>query len=217
MRIRRKPWARPELEACPFCIDSPENFKNKWQTVFATEKQLHLELGCGKGGFLAQKALCNPETNFLAVDIKSDILGVTKRKVEDTFAVAEKSVENVRIFAFDIERILDVFGNDDTIERIYINFCNPWPKKKHNKKRLTYPKQLQQYKMFLKKGGEIWFKTDDDDLFVESLDYFAICGFEQKYLTYDLAESGFTENIITEHEQMFMDQGIKIKFAIFCI
>ncbi|MEE1394367.1 MAG: hypothetical protein U0K65_09425, partial [Negativibacillus sp.] len=78
----------------------------------------------------------------------------------------------------------------------------------------TYPRQLFFYQEFLKNGGEIWFKTDDDELFEESLGYFEMCGFTQEYLTYDLAQSGFAENIVTEHEQMFMDQGIKIKFLI---
>ena len=91
---------------------------------------------------------------------------------------------------------------------------DPWPKKKHKKKRLTYPRQLFSYQEFLKDGGEIWFKTDDDELFEESLEYFKLCGFTQKYLTRDLANSGFAENILTEHEKMFMEQGIPIKALI---
>ena len=214
MRIRRKPWARPELAECPFCIDHPEEFIGHWQQSFAKEQPLHLELGCGKGGFMAQKAVRNPDINFLAVDIKSDILGLTKRNIEQSYEQAGKPVDNVRICAYDIERILQVLDSHDEVERIYINFCNPWPKKKHKKKRLTYPRQLFFYQEFLKNGGEIWFKTDDDELFEESLGYFEMCGFTQEYLTYDLAQSGFAENIVTEHEQMFMDQGIKIKFLI---
>ncbi len=214
MRIRRKPWARPELAACPFCIDDPENHIGHWHELFPKRQPLHLELGCGKGGFMARKALQNPQINFLAVDIKSDILGLTKRNIEKAYEQAGKEVDNVRIFAYDIERILQVLDRNDEVERIYINFCNPWPKKKHKKKRLTYPRQLFFYQEFLKDGGEIWFKTDDDELFEESLDYFAMCGFTQEFITYDLAASGFAENIVTEHERMFMDQGIKIKFLI---
>lgn len=214
MRIRRKPWARPELAACPFCIDDPENHIGHWHELFPKRQPLHLELGCGKGGFMAQKAVQNPQINFLAVDIKSDILGLTKRNIEKAYEQAGKEVDNVRIFAYDIERILQVLDRNDEVERIYINFCNPWPKKKHKKKRLTYPRQLFFYQEFLKDGGEIWFKTDDDELFEESLDYFAMCGFTQEFITYDLAASGFAENIVTEHERMFMDQGIKIKFLI---
>ena len=197
MRIRRKPWARPELAACPFCIDDPENHIGHWHELFPKRQPLHLELGCGKGGFMAQKAVQNPQINFLAVDIKSDILGLTKRNIEKAYEQAGKEVDNVRIFAYDIERILQVLDRNDEVERIYINFCNPWPKKKHKKKRLTYPRQLFFYQEFLKDGGEIWFKTDDDELFEESLDYFAMCGFTQKFITYDLAASGFAENIVT--------------------
>lgn len=214
MRIRRKPWARPELTESPFCIDHPEEYIGRWQEAFAKEQPLHLELGCGKGGFIAQKAVSNPNINFLAVDIKSDILGLTKRNIEKSYAQAGKEVDNVRIFAYDIERILQVLNAQDEVDRIYINFCNPWPKKKHKKKRLTYPRQLFFYQEFLKNGGEIWFKTDDDELFEESLEYFQMCGFTQEYITYDLAQSGFSENIQTEHEKMFMEQGIKIKFLI---
>ena len=82
MRIRRKPWARPELAACPFCIDNPEENIGHWQEAFPKQQPLHLELGCGKGGFIAQRAVSHPEINFLAVDIKSDILGLTKRNIE---------------------------------------------------------------------------------------------------------------------------------------
>lgn len=190
MRIRRKPWARPELAACPFCIDDPENHIGHWHELFPKRQPLHLELGCGKGGFRAQKAVQTHRINFLAVDIKSDILGLTKRNIEKAYEQAGKEVDNVRIFAYDIERILQVLDRNDEVERIYINFCNPWPKKKHKKKRLTYPRQLFFYQEFLKDGGEIWFKTDDDELFEESLDYFAMCGFTQEFITYDLAASG---------------------------
>ena len=214
MRIRRKPWARPELAACPFCIDDPENHIGHWHELFPKRQPLHLELGCGKGGFMARKALQNPQINYLAVDIKSDILGLTKRNIEKAYEQAGKEVDNVRIFAYDIERILQVLDRNDEVERIYINFCNPWPKKKHKKKRLTYPRQLFFYQEFLKDGGEIWFKTDDDELFEESLDYFAMCGFTQEFITYDLAASGFAENIVTEHEQMFTEMGIPTKALI---
>ena len=214
MRIRRKPWARPELAECPFCIDDPENHIGHWHELFPKQQPLHLELGCGKGGFMAQKAVSNPEINFIAVDIKSDILGLTKRNIEKSYEEAGKETDNVRIFAYDIERILQVFDSNDVVDRIYINFCNPWPRPKQHKKRLTHTRQLMTYRRFLKPGGEIWFKTDDDELFEESLTYFNMCGFTQEYITYDLAASGFAENIVTEHENMFMEQGIKIKFLI---
>jgi tRNA (guanine-N7-)-methyltransferase len=114
-----------------------------------------------------------------------------------------------------IELINRVFNEDDKVERIYINFCNPWPKKKHNKKRLTFPRQLEMYKVFLVDGGKIYFKTDSDFLFEDSINYFKESGFEIEKITYDLHEEDiFDGNIETEHEKMFSEEGIKIKALI---
>lgn len=113
--------------------------------------------------------------------------------------------------AYNIEQILDIFSERDKIDRIYINFCNPWPKAKHNKRRLTHPKQLELYKKFLKPDGEIHFKTDDDDLYLATLRYFEEAGFDIFYNNKDLHSDTEQENVLTEHEIMFMKQGIKIK------
>ena len=108
-----------------------------------------------------------------------------------------------------------ILNKDDNIQRIYINFCNPWPKGKHRKKRLTHTRQLEKYKQFLSENGEIYFKTDDDDLFNSSLLYFKESGFEIISKTYDLHNKPiFKTNIETEHEKMFSEQGIKIKALI---
>ena len=113
---------------------------------------------------------------------------------------------------------MNIFDEKDNIERIYINFCNPWPRGKHHKKRLTHTRQLEKYKQFLSKDGCIYFKTDDENLFTDSLTYFKEAGFKLEKVTYDLAiESHFwngEENIETEHEKMFKEQGIKIKALI---
>ena len=103
---------------------------------------------------------------------------------------------------------------DDKIDRLFINFCNPWPRAKHKKRRLTYYKKLEMYKTFLKPDSEIRFKTDDDELFDESLEYFEQSGYEILYLTRDLHASEVTDNIETEHEKMFSEEGIKIKYLI---
>ena len=103
----------------------------------------------------------------------------------------------------------------DKVERIYINFCTPWPRGKHHKKRLTHVRQLEKYKEFIKDGGEIYFKTDDDNLFNDSLIYFEECNFKILKNTYDLEnEKNFWDNIETEHEKMFKEDGIKIKALI---
>ena len=214
MRMRRKPWARPELEACPFFIKAPSEHKGKWQEAFDRKNPLHIELGCGKGGFISQLAPVNHDINYIAVDVKSEMLGLAKRKLEKAYEEQNLNADNIFIFAQNIEQIDSVFDEVDIIDRIYINFCNPWPREKHKKRRLTHPRQIMKYKKFLKKGGEIRFKTDDDELFEESLEYFKECGFELKYITHDLHASGFDENIVTEHENMFTEMGLKIKFLI---
>ncbi|HIZ56097.1 MAG TPA: tRNA (guanosine(46)-N7)-methyltransferase TrmB, partial [Firmicutes bacterium] len=140
------------------------------------------------------------------------ILGLAKRNIEALFNPAP--IQNVRLLFFDIRRIELILSDQDLVDRIYINFCNPWPKGKHKKRRLTHPAQLERYKTFLKHGGEIRFKTDDTELFEDSISYFESTGFTITYLTRDLLHSNFTENITTEHEQFFTSQNIPIKFLI---
>ena len=215
MRIRYKKWARPELEASPFYIDNPEEMKGKWKEYFGNNNPIHLELGCGKGQFISELASENLDINYIAIDLVDAMLGLAKRNVEVKYK--EKNIEpkNIVLTRFDIERILLILEEQDEIERIYINFCNPWPKGKHRKKRLTHTRQLEKYKVFLKEKGEIYFKTDDDDLFHSSLLYFEETGFEVFKKTYDLhTEPIFEKNIETEHEKMFSEQGIKIKALI---
>ena len=216
MRIRFKPWARPELEASKFYRDNPEELKDKWKQEFENkENPIHLELGCGKGNFISQLAVQNLATNYIAIDLVDAMLGLAKRKVEETYNEAHKEINNILLTRFDIERIMLILGKQDNIKRIYINFCNPWPKGQHRKKRLTHTRQLEKYKTFLAEGGEIYFKTDDDALFESSLGYFEESGFEIISKTYDLhSEPIWENNIETEHEKMFSAQGIKIKALI---
>lgn len=216
MRIRYKKWARPELEASPFYIDEPEKIKGKWNQQFKNEKQpIHLELGCGKGQFIAKLARENQNINYLAIDLVDAMLGLAKRNIENAYQEANQEPKNIIITRFDIERIFLILGKPDEIERIYINFCNPWPRGKHRKKRLTHTRQLEKYKQFLKPKGEIYFKTDDDELFEASLQYFKESGFEVLAKTYDLQQEPiFEKNIETEHEKMFSEKGIKIKACI---
>ena len=215
MRIRHKPWAQPELDASSIYIRNPHDCYGKWKDAFENpDQEMHLELGCGRGTFIAKKAVKNPDINYLAIDIKSDMLGYANRNVQHEYMMANRTTNNILMCTFDIERIALIISEKDTFSRIYINFCNPWPKDRHKKRRLTHTKQLTNYKKFLKKGGQIFFKTDDDELFTESLDYFKECGFRLDFITYDMTENSLPDNIITEQEKMFMDEGIKIKGLI---
>ncbi len=216
MRIRYKKWARPELEASKFYEDEPERWKGKWKEHFNNQNQpFMLELGCGKGQFISQLAVENQKINYLAIDLVDAMLGLAKRNIEQSYNEAKLEPNNVMITRFDIERINLILSKEDNVKRIYINFCNPWPKGKHRKKRLTHTRQLEKYKEFLSENGEIYFKTDDDGLFESSLGYFEEAGFEILNKTYDLhREPIFERNIETEHEKMFSEQGIKIKALI---
>lgn len=214
MRLRKKAWARPELESSKFFLTDPETRKGKWHDEFKNDNPIYLELGCGKGNFVSVKGAENKDINYVAIDIKDEVLVLAKRQIEKEFEeVNRKPEENVRLMAKQIAFIEDVFGIDE-VDRIYINFCNPWPKKKHNKRRLTHTNFLNKYKTFLKLNGEIWFKTDDEELFRDSQEYLTQNGFDIKYITYDLHESNFTGNVETEHERMFTEMGIKIKCLI---
>ena len=216
MRIRFKAWARPELEESKFYRDNPEELKGKWKQEFKSkDNPIHLELGCGKGQFIAQKAIQNPQINYIAIDLVDAMLGLAKRNIEQTYNEEKKEIDNVILTRFDIERIPLILSKDDGIERIYINFCNPWPKGKHRKKRLTHTRQLEKYKEFLVDGAEVYFKTDDDDLFTASIGYFEEAGFNILKKTFDLhSKPIWDNNIETEHEKMFSEQGIKIKALI---
>lgn len=214
MRIRKRSWTKKELEEAKFYIDTPQENKGKWKSVFQVERPMQIELGCGKGQFIASLAVQNPNVNFIGVDLIDTMLGLAKRNVEEVYASQNRDIDNVILTRCNIEQILTMMDENDQVERIYINFCNPWPRGKHHKKRLTHTRQLELYKTFLKSGGEIHFKTDDDNLFSDSLKYFEEAGFEIIWKTYDLHSENIEGNIITEHETMFSNEGIKIKALI---
>jgi tRNA (guanine-N7-)-methyltransferase len=211
MRMRNKPWARPELDACPFFIRRPEQYLGRWHSLFAREQPVFLELGCGKGLFLAGAAPANPQINYLGIDLKDSVLGPARRNIEAAFETAERPADNVLLVEMNIERISDSMGPEDAVDRICINFCNPWPKKKHQKRRLTHPRFLQNYRKLLVPGGELHMKTDDDALFADTLAYLEESGFEVVWKTYDLHADPPADNILTEHEKMFLAKGIPIK------
>ncbi|WP_394883402.1 tRNA (guanosine(46)-N7)-methyltransferase TrmB [Clostridium baratii] len=215
MRMRKKPWARPELEGCDFFVIKPSEYKGKWRETFVRkDNPIYLELGCGKGTFMAVHASENKDINYIAIDIKDEVLVLAKRNIEKAFEDKNEVIDNVKLMAQEIAIIDEMLSEEDVIDRIYINFCNPWPKERHKKRRLTHTRQLENYKKFLNDNGEIWFKTDDDELFEESIEYFKESGFNIEYITYDLHSSDFKYNVTTEHEDMFTKQGIKTKFLI---
>lgn len=213
MRMRKKPFARPELESCSFFIQEPCRYRGQWRAQFRDpEAPLYLELGCGKGSFIAQLASQERAANFVAVDIKDEMLVMAKRNLERAFA--PKPVENVRILSWNIEQLEEMLAPEDGIAGIYINFCNPWPKAKHHKHRLTYPRQLAMYARLMRPGAQLAFKTDDDDLFQATRRYLDEAGWEVLFLSEDFRKKAFEGNLQTEHEAMFLCESKTIKGLI---
>ena len=213
MRMRLKPWTEPVLEACPFFIEAPSSRRGHWRALFAEDRPLRLEIGCGKGVGTARMAHAERGANLIAVDEVRHVLAVSVKNIAEEYGA--DPVDNLLLSCVDATRIHDTFAPEDGIERIYIHFYNPWNEKaKHHKRRLTHPRQLMQYRAFLKQDGEIWMKTDDQGLFMASKRYLDECGFAVTYATDDLAGSGFSPNYVTEHEQHYIDQGCRIHFLI---
>ena len=201
MRMRKKKNCAARLERCTdIRITEPENNKGHWSEVFGNDNPIHIEIGCGKGAFVTGMAKMYPNVNFIAVE-----------KVEDVIVMAmEKTISlglsNIRFVSLDAERIEEFFEKGE-IERIYLNFSDPWKKNKQAKRRLTHKNFLDKYKNILNNGDYIWFKTDNRKLFEFSLNSFAQENFKLENITLDLHASGFEGNVITEYEQRFLDLG----------
>lgn len=205
MRLRYKVWAIPELKENKYIYFDPEENKGKWKNIFENNHPIHLEIGGGRGSFAVEMAKRNPNINFISLEMDSNIFVYAARLFKDSNL---NNLRGVRDFA---QRSTAFFGNDE-IDKIYINFCNPWPKKKQNKRRLTHPRFLNIYKQFLKVGGEIEFKTDNRPFFDDSIEYFENNGFEIIEKSYDLKQEDKPDNIITEYENKWRSQNIPINY-----
>ena len=201
--MRKKPNLIPRMERCAAVqIKSPEEHKGKWRDVLPGCVGVYLELGCGKGRFTAETAKTIPDILLVAVERVPDAMIIGMERV------CSEEIKNVRFIDMDVSRLTEVFGAGE-VDRIFINFCDPWPKKRSAKRRLTSPLFLDIYKSVLKPGGEIHFKTDNLPLFEYSLETFAESGFELSEITNDLHKDGVC-GIMTDYEMKFHDQGMKI-------
>lgn len=164
---------------------------------------LEVELGCGKGTFICIMAQRRPEVNFIAIEKVPDVLVTAMERAE------ELGLSNLRFFCGDAKSMEEYFA-PESLDRLYINFCDPWHKRKHFKRRLTYRDFLRKYKRVLKTGGEIQFKTDNEPLFRFSVPEFEAAGFVTRSRTDDLHALGDPENIVTEYEANFSAKGFAI-------
>lgn len=201
MRMRRKKHREERLESCSeFIIDDIMRYSTDLKSIYAEDKPLHMEIGCGKGGFVCGIAEQNPDINYLAFEKNLDVLVLAVEKVK------EKGLKNVRFVPGDAQMLGDL-ETKTKADRIYINFCDPWEKYGHRKRRLTNERFLEIYKRLLSEKGEVHFKTDNRKLFEYSLNTFSDFGMRLKNITLDLHNSGFEGNVMTEYEKLFSEKG----------
>ena len=204
MRLRRKKNRDTRFERCAELALTPEpSLKDRFYDVFDKSRELEMEIGSGKGGFITQCAYQNQSRSFLSVERVKDCILMGMEKAYNT------DLDNIRFICADAE-ILPSILPEKCADVIYINFCDPWPKAAHAKRRLTHRKMIKHYLPLLKNGGEIRFKTDNDGLFEFTLKEFEELSFEMSEITRDL-HSTATPNIMTEYEKRFSDMGVKIK------
>lgn len=206
MRIRYNKNAEAAVRKRPdIVITTPEEYKSKWKAEFhrknGMDLPLYVELGMGKGHYITEMAMAHPETNFIGIDMHNELLYAALRKT-----VVKGLDKNLLLVLANIEGIETIFEEHE-VDLFYINFCDPWPKSRHAKRRLTHRTFLNKYKSMLAPHGEIIFKTDNMGLFDFSLPEFEAAGFELTEVTRDLHSLNDPSNIMTEYEKKFSDMG----------
>ena len=205
MRRRKKKGSDEKLISYTDYVikDDIEKLKNNWNLKFNNQNPIHVEFGTGRGKFITTLAKQNPDINYIAMEIKEEVLLKAVEKANDA------NLNNILFVWGNVNNILDYFGEGE-IDRVYVNFCDPWPKKRWSKRRLTHKNFLNKYKEILNQNGEIHFKTDNQDLFEFSLNEIASNNWLLKNISLDLAKNNDIENVTTEYEDKFMSKGMKI-------
>jgi tRNA (guanine-N7-)-methyltransferase len=202
MRLRNVPGAREVMVANEFVFTEPEGMAGTWAEVFGNDKPLHIEIGMGKGKFISTLAQMNPDINYVGIEKYSSVLLRAVEKQD------ELQLENLRFIRMDAENICQVFAKDE-VDRIYLNFSDPWPKDRHAKRRLTSRQFFARYDEILKKSGRVEFKTDNRPLFDFSVEEVKEAGWNLDVCTYDLHNDAVLNegNVCTEYEERFSSQG----------
>jgi tRNA (guanine-N7-)-methyltransferase len=204
MRLRNKPWAKDKLAQYPqYVISTPEQYKGKWNEPFENNNPLHIEIGTGKGRFITEMAKANPNINYLGIELQESVV------VSALDRLIEAEQPNVKLLNVNANDLPEFFSKGD-VARVYLNFSDPWPKTRHEKRRLTYKSYLKIYEEILPVQGEIHFKTDNQGLFEYSLRSFSEYGLLLKYVSLDLHNSDYEGNIMTDYEEKFSQRGSRI-------
>lgn len=212
MRLRGRKGIRENLEQQKhLVILDPREYKGRWSEVFGNDRPIHIELGMGKGQFISGMSVKHPDVNFIGMDMYDELIRRASEKVRGVWQErGQEEPQSVRLALGNIESIEEFFAPGE-IERIYLNFSDPWPKKKHGRRRLTHPRFLNKYRSLLNENGEIHFKTDSRALFQFSLNAFAACGLQMNNISLDLHHEGINEeHVMTEYETKFVNQGVNI-------
>lgn len=202
MRLRNVPGSREAIAESSLSINEPQQLKGKWAEEFGNDNPIRIEIGMGKGKFITQLALENPDVNYIGIEKYSSVLIRAIEKCE------EIEVPNLRFIRMEAEYICDVFDKDE-VDRIYLNFSDPWPKDRHAKRRLTSKQFFERYDVILKPDGIVEFKTDNDLLFEFSLEQVPEAGWNLMAQTWDLHhdEELVQGNVMTEYESKFSAMG----------
>ncbi|MDD5901604.1 MAG: tRNA (guanosine(46)-N7)-methyltransferase TrmB [Lachnospiraceae bacterium] len=202
MRLRNIKGAREEIAVSEYVTQNPKEQKGNWNAYFGGEAPLHVEIGMGKGRFITTLAELNPDIHYIGVEKYASVLirAVEKKKGRD-------DLNNLTFLSVDAAELPEVFAAGE-VDRIYLNFSDPWPKERHARRRLTSREFLARYEQFLKPEGEIWFKTDNRGLFDFSVEEAKEAGWQLLEVTYDLHHSPYAEgNVMTEYEEKFSSLG----------
>ncbi len=183
-----------------YVILNPEDCKGKWASMFGNSNPIHIEVGSGKGRFITGMAAQNPDINYIGIDIQMTVLSYALDRV------VEADLPNIKLLQVDGSSLTNYFAPAE-IDRLYLNFSDPWPKKRHEKRRLTYKNFLDNYKEILPEKGEIHFKTDNRGLFEYSLVSFSQYGMTLNGVWLDLHASDMEDNVMTEYEEKFSNKG----------
>lgn len=210
MRLKNVPGAREAIAESKFVIKTPEKYRGSFCSLFGNENPLHIEIGMGKGKFITQLAEQNPQINYIGIEKYSSVLLRAIQKME------EKKLPNLLFIRMDAEDITEVFDIGE-VDKIYLNFSDPWPKDRHAKRRLPSRQFLAKYDIILKKDGKLEFKTDNRDLFDFALEELEPAGWKKEAVSFDLHHDPvmMEGNVMTEYEEKFSAKGNPIcKYVI---